>query len=123
MNDRRQETRKKVMAFTPVYDRERNSVIGYLGNLTLNGMMIIGEKPLDENSIIKLMLDFRNDLPEISATKLIIDARVARCAPDDESTRDFRIGVEFTNVNEAHTKIIQAILNRYHFRHRSQAEE
>ena len=121
MDDRRRETRKKFMAFTPVYDESRGIVIGYLGNLTLQGAMIIGERSLEVNATATLHIEFMDELPGGLARRLVIPARVARCVHDEESAHDYNIGFEFQNPTEEQTRVIEAMLERYHFRYREWA--
>lgn len=123
-DNRRREIRKKVMAFTPVYDEDRGVILGYLGNLTLHGAMIIGEKPLEVDAHATLHIEFVDELPGDIARRLVIPARVARCVADEESYRDFNIGFEFREeLTPEQSKVIQVLLDRYHFRHRSWAKE
>ena len=117
MTERRKEDRKKVMAFTPVYDLDRGSLLGYLGDLTFQGAMVIGEKTLEIDKQITLVIEFPGDLPEISTSRMVIPARVARC-DQDEAPRSFKIGFEFIDIKPEHTKTIKALLERYHFRHK-----
>ena len=116
MDDHRKETRKKLMAFTPVNDPDRGILLGYLGDLTFQGAKVIGEKPLAINSQATLEIEFHDDLPGISARRMTIPARVVRCVQDVESPREFDIGFEFTSPEAEHTKIIKALLERYQFR-------
>ena len=122
MDDRRRETRKKFMAFTPVYDQEREVVLGYLGNLTMKGAMIIGEKPLEVNSTATLHIEFLDELPGGIARRLVLPARVARCVHDEESAHDYNIGFEFIEPTPEQEQIIEAMLDRYHFRYREWAK-
>ena len=118
MDEKRKETRKKVMAFTPVYnmDRERRVLLGYLLDLALQGAMEIGEKTLEIDKQVILAIEFPDSLPGIPDTRMTIPARVVRCIKD-EGPQDFDIGFAFLEFNPEHTKIIQALLDRYHFRH------
>ena len=95
MDDRRKEMREKVMAFTPVRDLDRDILLGYLGDLTLQGAMVVGEKPLEIHLQVTLDIDLPGDLPGISARRMTIPARVARCVPDEEGAREFNIGFKF----------------------------
>jgi len=117
MSDRRKETRKKVMAFTPVRDAGRGSLIGYLGDLNMLGAQVVGEKPLDLNTFVTLAIELPGDLPGISASRLSIAARVARCIPDEDTPREVRIGFAFLEVRPEQAQIIQAVLERYFFRY------
>lgn len=105
------------MAFTPVYDLEKGTLLGYLGDLTLQGAMVIGTKPLDVDWQKTLVIEFPDELPGIMTKRMTIPARVARC-DRDESPNSYKIGFEFMDVQPDHTQIIEALLERYHFRHK-----
>ena len=115
MEERRSETRKKLMAFTLVYD-ERGKILGYLGNITDGGALVIGEKPLKLNTLLSLNITFPEELPG-GARKLTVAARVARCEPNHESLREFDIGFEFKEITPEQETVIQALLERFHFSH------
>lgn len=116
-SDRRKEARKKLMAFTLVYDQPKSNLLGYIRDLTMQGVLVIGEKELATNTETTLAFELPGGLPGISATQLSISARVARC-DEDESSQTYKIGFEFTDIEPEQTEIIQALLVRYHFRHK-----
>jgi c-di-GMP-binding flagellar brake protein YcgR len=116
-DERRKEARKKVMKFTPVYDQNTNALVGYLRDLTLQGALVIGEKKLEIDQIITLGIDLPGDLPKVTIKRLKISARVAHCV-EDESPNLYKLGFQFKNVTTEHKKILDALLERYHFRHK-----
>lgn len=116
-NDRRKEPRKKLMAFTPVYEKSNGVLLGYIRDLTLNGVLVIGEKKLEVNTRKSLSIELPGGLTGIDDSHLVISTRVARCE-DDESTNTYKIGFEFTDIQPEQVKIIEALLKRYHFRHK-----
>lgn len=116
-SDRRKETRKKVMAFTTVYDANKNMLLGYLRDLTLQGALVVGEKMLEVDKPITLAIELPGDVPDINVKRLTVSARVARCA-EDESPRNYKLGFEFKAVTLEQKHIIEALLERYHFRHK-----
>jgi hypothetical protein len=116
-SDRRKESRKKLMAFTPVYDRDKGVLIGYIRDLTLQGVLVIGEKILDVNQQLTLAIELPGGLPEIKATRMTIPARVVRCMTG-EGPQTYEIGFEFTDATPENLRIIQALLDRYHFHHK-----
>ncbi|HSK66389.1 MAG TPA: hypothetical protein VK888_05635, partial [Anaerolineales bacterium] len=65
MSERRKETRRKLMAFTPVYDLHPRTLLGYLGDLTLRGALVVGDKLITINKETELEIQFPNDLPDI----------------------------------------------------------
>jgi Tfp pilus assembly protein PilZ len=115
MNNNRKESRKKLMAFTPVYDLLHKILLGYVGDLTLQGVMVIGEKPVETNKHFTLGIEFQASLPEMPAVRVVIPARVAWCRPD-ESPQYFNIGFEFIEVTPENAREIEAILERFQFR-------
>jgi hypothetical protein len=117
LSDRRKETRKKLMAFMTVYDQPKGVLLGYIQDLTLQGVLVIGEKKLDTNTQTTLSFELPGGLTAVQATHLVISARVARCEAD-ESSQTYKIGFEFTDVQPEQAQILQALLERYHFRHK-----
>ena len=116
-SDRRKEPRKKLMAFTSVYEEDKGVLIGYIRDLTLQGVLVISEKVLDVNKQLTLAIELPGRLPEIKTTYIAIPARVAHCTKD-ESPQTYEIGFEFTDVTPENLSILQVLLERYHFRHK-----
>ena len=114
MSEHRKEERKKLMAFTPVHDLHQNILLGYIGDLTLQGAMMVGEKPVEINKQITLAIDFP-ETPELPARRMAIPARVVWCK-QEEYPHYFNTGFEFQQINEHDKKIIEVILERYQFR-------
>ncbi|RPJ24000.1 MAG: PilZ domain-containing protein [Chloroflexi bacterium] len=116
MSDRRKETRRKLTAFTPVYDLHPRVLLGYLGDLTLRGALVIGTKITTINKETRLEINFPSELSDIRVLPVAIPARIAWCRLD-ESPQYFNIGVEFTEMTPEHEELFQQILERYYFRH------
>ena len=115
--ERRREPRKKLMAFTPVYDHPQGTLLGYIRNLTLQGVLVVGEKNMDTGTQTMLLLELPGGLPGIPTTHMKISARVVRCEKD-ESSHIYQIGFEFTDIQPEQVKTLEALLKRYHFRHK-----
>jgi len=115
--ERRKEQRKKLMAFTSVYDLYKGILLGHIRDLTQQGVLVIGEKKVDVDTLTTLAFELPGGLPGIVATHMKISARVARCEVD-ESSQTYKIGFEFTDIKAEQTEILQALLERYHFRHK-----
>lgn len=114
MNEKRKNDRKKLIAFTPVYDSQHKLLLGYLGDLSKEGALLIGEDPMEVDRKMTLMIDFPAT-PEFPARRLIIPVRVAWCQ-HEKSAHYFNTGFEFQEINEQNKTIIEAILQRYQFR-------
>ena len=115
MNNHRKESRKKLMAFTPVYELQHKTLIGYVGDLTLKGAMVVGEKPVDIDRHLILGIEFPEVPSTMTTARIVIPSRVAWCR-QDESPQSFNIGFEFSDISPENVKTIEAILERYQFR-------
>ena len=114
-SDARKEERKKIMAFTPVHDLDKNTLLGYIGDLTLKGALIIGEKPVEVNKQTTLAIDFPQT-PEFPARRVKILARIAWSKREPE-VQYYDTGVEFQEINEQNKTFLEAVLERYQYRH------
>jgi hypothetical protein len=62
MEERRKLKRRHMMFYSRVFDRKTGKHLGYLGNLTPAGIMIISDEPLDLNRDIDLRIDLPEDI-------------------------------------------------------------
>lgn len=117
MQNQRKESRKKLIAFTPVYELLRKALIGYVGDLTPLGVMVIGEKPVEVDKRFTLGIEFPSDEAESNTLRMVISARTAWCRQDEDSPQYFNVGFEFLEISPENEKIIDTILDRYQFRY------
>jgi hypothetical protein len=115
MNSKRQEPRKKLLKFTTVYELRHKTLLGYVGDLTLKGALVTGEKALEVDSHFILGIEFPEAPPTMTVTRIVLPARVAWCRRDD-SPHGYNVGFEFTEMSAENSAIIEAILERYQFR-------
>ncbi|MBI3169084.1 MAG: PilZ domain-containing protein [Chloroflexi bacterium] len=114
MQDRRKQERKNLVAYTQVFDLYGGNLLGYLGDLTVSGAMIISEKPMKPDIEITLAIELP-ELPGIRATRMSLMARVAWCH-QDLSPQYFNVGFEFKEVSPDQKKLIETIIENYQFR-------
>jgi hypothetical protein len=114
MQERRKVQRKNLMAYTQVFDLYGGHLLGYLGDLHLQGAMVIGEKTMTENTELTLAIELP-ELPGITTSRITIPARVAWCE-QDISPEFFNIGFEFKVVTPEQNIVIAAIMENYEFR-------
>ena len=114
MSERRQETRRRFTAFTPVFDLYPRVLLGYLGDLNMRGALVIGKEITTINKETILEIIFPSEYADISVIPVTIPARIAWCRLA-EHPHSYNIGVEFTEVTPLHRELIQKILERYHF--------
>jgi hypothetical protein len=114
MFERRKSQRKNLMAYNQVFDLYGGRLLGYLGDLHLQGAMIIASTPLDENAELTLSVELP-DLPNAKTLRMTIPARSVWCQPDI-SPEFFNIGFEFKNITPEQAALIEAIIDNYEFR-------
>jgi hypothetical protein len=114
MSDLRKSKRKKIMAFTPVYNPTKTVLYGYIGDLTMLGALVVGDKPMEVDTETGFVIDFP-ETPEFSARKMKIMARVIwdQWIPDKQC---YNSGIEFHNLSEQNKMILEALLARYLYR-------
>ena len=113
MTEQRKTERVKAMIFTTAYDVNGNTLLGYLGDLTIKGAMVVGEKPAETNRNITMRIEFRG-ADEIPASHLIIPAHVAWCKQEEE-TDFYNTGYEFVELSGLNKEIVELIVERYRF--------
>jgi len=114
MQERRKEPRKPLMAYTQVFDLYGGRLLGYLGDITLMGAMVIGDRPNDTGQLVTLAVELP-ELPDIKSSRIVIPSRTAWCE-QDISPNFFNVGFEFLEINPDQAEIIKAIVKRYEFR-------
>ncbi|MCA1899675.1 MAG: PilZ domain-containing protein [Chloroflexi bacterium] len=114
MKERRNAQRKNLMAYSQVFDLYSGSLLGHLGDLHLEGAMVIGLKPLAENVEVTLAIELPK-LPNINASRIAIPARAVWCQ-QDISPEFFNIGFVFKKVTAEQAAIIEAVMKNYELR-------
>ncbi len=114
MKERRKSERKPLAAYTKVYDLYGGEALGYLGDLTALGAMVISEKPMQKDMELTLAIELP-ELPNTKATRMTLPARVVWSEPDI-SPEFFNVGFEFKEVKPEQQTIIEAIIEHYEFR-------
>ncbi|GMV34954.1 MAG: hypothetical protein DCC59_16105 [Chloroflexi bacterium] len=114
MKERRKQERKNLAAYTQVFDLYGGNLIGYLGDLTVSGAMVISEKAIKPETEITLAIELP-ELPGIKSVRMGIPARVAWCQ-QDLSPQFFNVGFEFKEVSPQQKGTIESIIQNYEFR-------
>ena len=114
MDEKRKLERKYLIVYSRVFERDLGKMLGYLGDLSLKGAMIISEQAQTVNSVLPLRFDLP-DLQLFSVGQLDIAARVAHSGPDINPAF-YNIGFEFLDVTPEQKTIIEKMMDAYEFR-------
>jgi hypothetical protein len=113
MTDQRVAERVKAMIFTAVYEFHGHILLGFLGDLTPQGAMVVGEKPVETDRDLILSIEFHG-ATEVPGGRLVIPAHVAHCNVDKD-TAYYHTGFKFLEASEEDKKTIEALVARYKF--------
>ena len=114
MDERRKQPRKDLMSYSQVFDVHGGYLIGYLGDLTALGAMVISDAPIPADRELTIQVQ----LPELegfSDETITVPVRVAWCR-QDLSPEYFNVGMEFKKLTGRQQEIIEAIRENYEFR-------
>jgi len=113
MKNQRTEERVKAMIFTAVYEQKGRVLLGFLGDLTTQGAMVMGEKPIETDRDLTLVVEFKG-ATEVPSGQLALPAHVAWCKVDKD-TDYHHTGFQFLELKEQDEKIIKALVAKYKF--------
>jgi len=113
MQDRRRQARRDLMSYSQVHNLQDGKLIGYLGDLTQLGAMVISDQFVDQNTDLHVSIELP-ELPDIHETSLIISVRIAYCH-QDISPDYYNLGLEFNSITDKQMSIILSVINNYEF--------
>jgi hypothetical protein len=113
MTARRKFKRRYLMYYSRVFDRKTGRVLGYLVDLTPEGIMIISEEPIETEQTFRL----RMDLPEGLSTKGNLDFEAASvwCKADIDP-HFYGTGFQISEVSPDDIALIERMIQEYGFR-------
>lgn len=115
MDERRKQPRKDLISYSQVFDVREGYLIGYLGDITLRGAMVISDLPMNTDAQLTISIQLP-ELENISEPSITMPARIAWCHKD-LSPEYFNIGLEFKEITDRQKEIIEAIMENYEFSH------
>ncbi len=114
MEDRRKLTRKYLMVYSRVMDRQSGKVLGYLSDMTRAGAMIISDDPMTQGTVLGIRIDLP-PLPSFNQDHLELNVKAAWCKPDIDP-HFYNIGFQFLNASEEEGKVIDEVIALHEFR-------
>lgn len=114
MQERRKQPRKDLMSYSQVFNVDGGYLLGYLGDLTELGAMVISDDEVKPHTELTVQIQLP-ELDNFSDETITLPVRVAWCKRD-LSPEYFNVGMEFKAVTARQRDIIRAILDNYEFR-------
>jgi hypothetical protein len=110
MQERRKFKRRHIMLYARVFDRKTGKHLGYLGNLTVEGIMVISDEPIAVGFGFSLRIDLPEDV--YNQPILSIEAQSRWCEPDIDP-RFFNTGFALLEINPQDRALVEKIVKDF----------
>jgi len=114
VQERRKQPRKDLMSYSQVFEVNGGYLMGYLGDITPLGAMVICDMEMETNRSVTVRIELP-ELEGISDDSIIIPAYIRWCR-QDISPEYFNVGIEFSELTNEQKKIVKALIENYEFR-------
>ncbi len=110
--EHRHKQRKHVFLYLDVYDQEKGQLLGHLGDISNEGLMIMMDQPLP----LQVTRKIRLKLPEGEFTKAFIDLEVqTRWTAPDVNPDLHCVGCLFIDISPEDQELVEAVGNLLSF--------
>lgn len=113
MEERRKLPRKYLMAYSSVYEQSTGKMLGYLCDLTFDGLMVISKESLEIDKETEVRIDLP-EMPLFTENNLKIKTRVIWVNPDLDPRLN-NIGFQFLELSEEQKPVIVQMIETYEF--------
>ena len=108
MQERRNRKRRELVYYLNAFDRSNEQLLGYVANISTGGVMLIGEKPIEPNTICRFKMHFPVDVRGKRHVDLEATSRWSRM---EGNTAFFSTGFQLGEIGPDDADIIQRILS------------
>ncbi len=105
MIEKRKHSRVRPAGAVIVYDASTDHVLGTLGNVSTEGLMVITTEPLKEDRILKLRFLLTDDDVE---HEIVGEAETLWCAPANQPGR-YWVGLQLVQISEYDREYLQQL--------------
>ena len=111
--DRRKLKRRHVIFYSRVFDRNTGALLGHLMDITVEGLMLISETPIETGIIYHLRMDLPEDV--MAKAFLRFDVHCLWCKPDINPAF-YNAGFKVLNMAQEDIDLIENMIDEYGFR-------
>ena len=113
MNERRRTKRRYLLYYGRIYDETARKLLGYLVDITENGLMLLSDEPFPVGETGRFKLEVTDDIGEHPFINF--KAKSMWCEPDLDPSH-FDTGFEIEEIKPSDKELISAIVSKYGFR-------
>lgn len=110
--EKRKLKRKQLIYYLSIFDRNSGYLVGQLVDITVRGVMLTSEHPIEPDTQIQL----RMVLPDVieGNNQIVFDVRSLWCQRDI-NPNFYDIGCEFTRISDKAKRIIESLTQEFSF--------
>ena len=112
MEEKRRAKRRHLIYYLKVYDRSNDTLIGQVGDITTEGLMLVTEGPMASNLFFQLRLLLPDEIE--GKHEISFDAKTMWCKKDI-NPKFFNVGLKLINIEAKHLEIIRNLIYDYSF--------
>ncbi len=113
MSERRKLRRKHLLYYLKIYDRNTHELVGHLGDITVHGINMITEMPMESDIRMELGMSLPEEME--GRQKIAFDVKTSWCKRD-VNPNFYSVGCELIGISETDGKIIRNLMQEYSFR-------
>ena len=106
----RKSKRCRLTQYLRIFDRETGELLGQLENVSIEGIMLSGEKNLEEGKIYHMWMDLPARMED--CFQIIFNARNVWSSKYANADL-YNSGFEFTKINEQNVELIKRLIEEY----------
>lgn len=110
--DRRIQQRRHIVYYLKVYDLDSGELVGRLVDVTVTGIHVISETPLEPGVELTLVLYLPDEI--LRRETVIMPSRLLWCRPDVNPDY-WGMGFEFLGIGSADATILESLIQEYAF--------
>ncbi len=113
MNERRKLPRRHLIFYLRLLDAQTGELLGYLGDISAGGLLMISEKPFAVGRKLKVRMMLPHEVEGQESVEM--DAEVRRCAPDYNPAFQ-AVGMEVKDLPDETLRLLARLLQDMGFR-------
>ena len=106
----RKSNRCRLTQYLRVFDRKTGELLGQLENISVEGIMLSGDKVLEEGKICHMWMDLPSDMSD--CIQITFNARIVWSSKYTNADL-YNTGFQFTKINEQNIELIKRLIEAY----------
>ena len=112
MEDKRQLKRRHLVFYLRVFDAATDNLLGYVVDITNEGLMLVSETPIDKDKVFTIKMDLPAEIEK--KTHLKFEAKSLWCKNDINSDY-FDVGFQIKGIAHNDIQVIEDLINYFGF--------